>query len=581
MKEPQKSCTTAVLLVVPETGCLPGGMGPLARYVSSKCGGLGEVVAAICEGLALRGVEYHLATLNLRRRFQREANLTDDAWQEVLYTVDPGRIHLIESAAFSELNDAYEGNSILNAAEFQKSLVNHVIVPLRAMSGGKLIIHSHDWMAGGIVTAYARMSGCPVLHTVHNSHTGHIPQEMYFGVDMGRLRPYIYFSDQNGSPCVDSQATAIKNASIVSFVGDRFLKEIVEGRFDSDTIVPTSVRNEVKIKYDYGSTAAVLNAPSPALYPERCEHLVRNFGPNEEIMTAKAENRKAFQMRTGLRVDPEAILLYWPSRLDPFQKGIRILEEIAHRFVIVNGDVQIAIIGNGVGGDRNHEEICGRIAWSSNGKIVYHRFDEPLSMLGFAAAADVFGASLYEPCGLIDQIGNLFGATATNRDTGGYHEKIRELLSMDDGAPQDEGNGFLFRDYDAGGLWYGLESAVRFHRKRPAEKERHLKRIMTEARERYNLCRMVDGYAALYERLNGGRPLELCNPPIREVRRSGFFSFRFKGLSPKAAGRAARTLQSPPSHGGKAEAGHSFPNAGTGTFSKSRTFRRPPPRRKD
>jgi magnesium-transporting ATPase (P-type) len=48
-------------------------------------------------------------------------------------------------------------------------------------------------------------------------------------------------------------------------------------------------------------------------------------------------------------------------------------------------------------------------------------------MLGYAAAHDVFGASLYEPCGQIDQVGNLFGATATNRDTGGYHDKIREL----------------------------------------------------------------------------------------------------------------------------------------------------------
>jgi len=48
-------------------------------------------------------------------------------------------------------------------------------------------------------------------------------------------------------------------------------------------------------------------------------------------------------------------------------------------------------------------------------------------MLGYAAASDVFGASLYEPCGQIDQTGNLFAATATNRDIGGYHDKIDEL----------------------------------------------------------------------------------------------------------------------------------------------------------
>jgi len=65
-------------------------------------------------------------------------------------------------------------------------------------------------------------------------------------------------------------------------------------------------------------------------------------------------------------------------------------------------------------------------------------------MLGFAAASDVFGASLYEPCGQIDQVGNLFGATATNRDTGGYHDKIQELTLSDSGAPQGSGKVFFF-----------------------------------------------------------------------------------------------------------------------------------------
>ena len=81
-------------------------------------------------------------------------------------------------------------------------------------------------------------------------------------------------------------------------------------------------------------------------------------------------------------------------------------------------------------------------------------------MLGFAAASDVFGASLYEPCGQIDQIGNLYGATATNRDTGGYRDKINELLLVIEGAPEDSDNGFLSRDYDAGGLWHGLHKVA-------------------------------------------------------------------------------------------------------------------------
>jgi len=225
------------------------------------------------------------------------------------------------------------------------------------------------------------------------------------------------------------------------------------------------------------------------------------------VLAAKKENLVAFQKKTGLLVNPEAILFYWPSRLDPAQKGVEPLEDIVLRFVMENGDVQIAIVGDGVGRDRKHEETLGRIAVASGGKVAYHHFEESLSMLGYAAASDVFGASLYEPCGQIDQIGNLFGATATNRDTGGYHDKIKELNIQGNGADHPEGNGFLFRDYDSGGLWYALTKSVRFHRRDAALRESQIKRIMNETRHLYDLSKMIDEYVAVYERLNGNQSL--------------------------------------------------------------------------
>jgi glycogen synthase len=330
---------------------------------------------------------------------------------------------------------------------------------------------------------------------------------MLFGVDVDSLTWNIYFSEEYGRRCIDSQATAIKSATMVNFVGKKFLKEIIEDNFTDRPIIASSIRQEVKAKHCHGAALSIMNATSPGMYPERCEHLARKYGPDDGVMAAKRENLMEFQKRTGLLVNPEAILLFWPSRLDPSQKGVELLEDIALRFVMEHGDVQIAIVGNGVGRDQTHEEIFGRIACASGGKITYQRFSEALSMLGYAAASDVFGASLYEPCGQIDQIGNLFGATSTNRDTGGYHDKIQELRLKVDGIPDDGGNGFLFRDYDAGGLWHGLAKSVNFHRKPIEIREYQIKRIMREARERYDLDRMVDEYVSVYERLNGGNPL--------------------------------------------------------------------------
>ena len=75
------------------------------------------------------------------------------------------------------------------------------------------------------------------------------------------------------------------------------------------------------------------------------------------------------------------------------------------------------------------------------------------------------------------------------------------------GAPQDVGNGFLFRDYDAGGLLYALGKSLAFHRLSMDVREKQLRRIMRETREKYSLDHMVAQYIRVYEKLNGGRPL--------------------------------------------------------------------------
>jgi glycogen synthase len=234
--------------------------------------------------------------------------------------------------------------------------------------------------------------------------------------------------------------------------------------------------------------------------------LVKKYGINDNVIEAKKLNLIKFQKKTGLQVNPQAILLYWPSRLDQMQKGVELLEDIALKFVIEHSDVQIGIVGNPVGNDRSHAEILGRIACSSGGKIAYCPFDDDLSILGYAAASDVFGASLYEPFGQIDVIGNLFGATATNRDTGGYHDKIVPLRLKKLGAPKDIGNGVLFKDYNSSGLWWGLDITVqnhRYFRKNPQEWERQAKRIMQETKHKWDLSNMVAGYLTAYQRLLG------------------------------------------------------------------------------
>jgi glycogen synthase len=515
----KKPIQTPVIIITPETGRLPTqGMGKFAQFVSGKSGGLGEVVSTLCKGLTERKIPTHLVTLNLQRRFRQESHMSDEEWIQSRHKLDPENLHLVSSSVFEDHYSAYDGEPLLTAAEFQKQVINSYLKEIRSKYEGRAVLHSHDWMAGGAITAYAQIRGVPILHTIHNTHTANIPLDFFYGVSMWKLRSHLYLTTDFGKECLDAQATAIKNATKISYVGNRFLHEIIEDHFQDRSIVPWSVRQETKMKFHTGSASVIPNGISSDVYPENQAAnevwdqpgLARTFGPQDDVISAKKANLVKFQKKMGLQVDPDAILLYWPSRLDPMQKGVELLEDIALKFVIEYPEVQIAVVGNPVGSDRTHADIIGRIAWASGGKIAYHHFDDDMSILGYAAASDVFGASLYEPFGQIDVVGNLYGATATNRDTGGYTDKITPLSLKAWGAPQDRGNGVLFKNYDSGGLWWGLEHAVDHHRrfrKNIALWNKQARRIMLEARKHWSLENMVAGYIKAYENLNQGKPL--------------------------------------------------------------------------
>ena len=129
----------------------------------------------------------HLVTLNLSRRFREEAGLSEAEWIQTRHHLNPENIHLVSSAIYERYRSAYEGSPLANAAEFQKQIVNTYIKEIRSAYEGRAILHSNDWMAGGIITAYANLRGVPVLHTVHNTHTGHVPLEMFYGVNVQAL----------------------------------------------------------------------------------------------------------------------------------------------------------------------------------------------------------------------------------------------------------------------------------------------------------------------------------------------------------------------------------------------------------
>jgi starch synthase len=86
-------------------------------------------------------------------------------------------------------------------------------------------------------------------------------------------------------------------------------------------------------------------------------------------------------------------------------------------------------------------------------------FSERLEHLAYGASDFVLMPSRFEPCGLPQMIAPIYGALPVAHDTGGIHDTITHL-DVDRGV----GNGFLFENYDAAGLYWAVSQAMDFFR---------------------------------------------------------------------------------------------------------------------
>jgi starch synthase/alpha-amylase len=104
--------------------------------------------------------------------------------------------------------------------------------------------------------------------------------------------------------------------------------------------------------------------------------------------------------------------------------------------------------------------------------------------------------SFFEPCGLPQMIGALYGALPVAHDTGGLHDTVTCL-----DIKESTGNGFLFETADPQGLFWAMDQAVAFHLLPREIKARQVARIMKESAESFTHAMTAKAYMALYEKM--------------------------------------------------------------------------------
>jgi ADP-glucose type glycogen/starch synthase len=449
-----------------------------------KAGGLADMSALLVDSLTEAGADVHVAMPHFHSLFQ------------------PGpdghsrRLHLCQDREFSYRRSVYEGCSHSNlraALAFQRDVIHYVIPKLRPD-----LIHCHDWMTG-LVPAAARMMGISSLFTLHNHHDEQASLSLIEdrGIDAAKFWQSLYFHEFPGSyenarnhNAVSLLASGIMAADSMNTVSQSFLAELAAGGHGASWPVVNAVRD----KLDSQAAHGILNSLPANYSPERDPFLPEHYDAAGHG-SGKRANKRVIQQMLGLEQDDEAPVLFWPSRLDPAQKGCQLLADILYQTVSDYWALGLQVVLVADGPFRPHFEEIVRLHGLSH-RIAVRGFDPKLSRIGFAASDFTLMPSAYEPCGLAQMIGLRYGSLPIVHATGGLRDTIRHLDSG-----QNAGNGFAFEVYDSAGLRWAIDEAIRFFIRPVAEKECQIARIMTEAHESYSPVSMISQYLSLYRRL--------------------------------------------------------------------------------
>ena len=493
-----KPAKPRILIVTPEITYLPQGMGNMTQRMSAKAGGLADVSASLVSALFELGADVHVALPNYRRMFQGDVfNLHDKELRKYHEVLPDTHIHLAEDRIFYYRDQVYSNHneeSMRIALVFQREVINHIVPQVRPD-----LIHCNDWMTA-LIPAMARRRGIKSLFTVHNIHTRQVSlaQVEEFGIDAAEFWMNLYFC---GPPAnyyharshvpVDLLTSGIFSAHYINTVSPRFLWEIVEGWH---SVVPDSVRAELRHKYFAGCSAGILNAPDASYNPATDDSLARTF-TDQDVMDGKAANKAALQRELQLKQDPDAPIFFWPSRLDPIQKGPQLLTDILYQVVsdYWERDLQVVVVANGP-----HQQWIEKIvaAFDLHERVSIVDFDERLSRLAYAASDFMLMPSLFEPCGLPQMTAPIYGSLPVVHATGGLYDTILPLS-----VEHSKGNGFRFDHYGPDGLRWAIDRAMEFHELPREVREREIRRVMVESARQFSHKEVARRYIGIYEEM--------------------------------------------------------------------------------
>lgn len=498
---PEQRKNPRVLIVTPEVTYLPQGMGNVANYFSAKAGGLADVSATLISKLFSLGADVHVAMPDYRGIFNSNIGPLGELYEKELAIyrkyLPEERLHLAEDRAFYYVHSVYSNvpaENIKIALAFQREVINNFLMRVKPD-----LIHCNDWMTG-LIPGYSRRISIPCLFTIHNIHTVKTRLSVIEdrGIDAADFWQNLFYDTMAGTyeetrdkNLVDFLVSGVFGAHFVNTVSPTFLDEIVGGNHD---FISPALRRELQNKVDAGVAEGILNAPDSSFEPSQDPHIYMNYTAADHF-EKKPENKRMLQKRLGLIEDVDAPLFFWPSRLDPIQKGCQLLADILYQVVSKywSQRLQVVFVAGGV----FQQHFTSIVDFHGLDKrVAVCDFSEALARKAYAAADFILMPSSFEPCGLPQMIAPKYGTLPVAHNTGGIHDTVVHM-----NVGENRGNGFLFDVFDSGGLFWAIDEAMRFYNLPAEDKNPQISRIMSDGAALFNHEVTARKYIELYEKM--------------------------------------------------------------------------------
>ena len=426
-----------------------------------KVGGLGDVAGSLPLSLKKIGADISVV-IPFYKEINKDINFSIfkervilnfkgkteefNVWQTKLENTT---IYLIENTQYISNGGVYVKKDASASNEFFEA-ERFLFFSLAVIRLGEIIkakiIHCNDWHTAIIpYLVKERKLDIKTILTIHNLQ--------YQGVFLiKKIKEIISLNNINGKK-INFLKVGIEKADIITTVSPIYAKEILTKKFGFGLNKILAERKKDLI--------GIINGLDAKEWNPETDKLIINF--SLKSIKNKLANKEKLQTEFFKMKNKKIPLLAIISRLAE-QKGIDLLLKILPQLMVM--DIQLVILGEG---NEYYEKQLSLAEKKWKGKLKFiNKFDNELAHQIYAASDIFLMPSLFEPCGLGQQIAMKYGSIPVARAVGGLKDIIINIKAAKRGV---KGTGFLFEKYSPSDFLSTIKKALFLFQNRKAWKK--------------------------------------------------------------------------------------------------------------